>query len=95
MVSVMRIIRAGICDSRQRNKEIFYRRVALVSSTLVSLPGGVGGVPVLKESLPNHPYRFMHTYTSDSVICFFVVNAGGEIEKDKCATRNRTMAASK
>lgn len=91
MVSVMRI-RARICDSRQRDKEIFYRRVALVSSALVSC---VGGVPVLKESLPNHPYRFMHTYTSDSVICFFVVNAGGEIEKDKCATRNRTMAASK
>lgn len=80
--------------TRQRNKEIFYRRVALMSSALVSCPG-VGDVPALKELLPNHPYRFMHTHMSDSVICFFVVNAGGEIEKDKCATRNRTMADSK
>lgn len=76
-------------NSRRRNKEIFYRRVVNV----ISIMPGVGGVPVLKESLPNHPYRFMHTYTSGSVICLFVANAGREIEKDKCATRNRTMSA--
>lgn len=35
----------------------------------------------------------MQTYTSDSVICLSAVDAEGEIEKDKCAPRNRTTVA--
>lgn len=88
----MRASRNSGASARRANKGIFYRACRLASAGVPRAEPALATFQPgeLKESLPNHPCRFMRTYTSDSVIRLFVANAGGEIEKDKCATRNRT-----